>query len=153
MRPKAAFCLLFLALIIMLCGCRLDARSPQEEIKVERKGELTPDKLNVAIERYFTSFNHIEGWSRFATDDFVKRVYLWCSGDDSDSKSIDEMKRFLKDLEPRTYDLTGYQVESYNLTGPGAEIFVTREWENDETDRTSYSLVKINNEWKIDDRY
>ncbi|MFD2332919.1 hypothetical protein ACFSR7_26980 [Cohnella sp. GCM10020058] len=154
MRPRIAFFLPFFALVIMLCGCRINAESPQEEVKVERKGELTPnEQLNRTIENYFASFNHVENWSEFATEDFVKNVYLWCSGDASNSKSIEEMKLFLKNLEPRTYDLTGYRVESYDMKGPGAEIFVTREWENDETDQTSYSIVKIGDEWEIDDRF
>lgn len=32
-------------------------------------------------------------------------------------------------------------------------IFVTREWEDGQEDQTSYSILKLNEEWKVDDRF
>lgn len=83
--------LFFILLILSSCGTKTYIS------QVQGKDTEIPE-LNAVIVKYFANFNDINKWSDFTTDDFIKRVYLWCSGDSSESKSTQEMKKIYYEL-------------------------------------------------------
>ncbi|TCZ79369.1 hypothetical protein E0485_05775 [Paenibacillus albiflavus] len=143
----------FIFVIIMisiLCSCETVSKS-LDEVKGQDTG--IPE-LNIVINKYFQSFNDINEWSAFASDDFVKRAYSWCSGDTSETKTIEEMKSIYFDINKDNLKLIGYKIEEVDhKSSINVMIFVTREWEEGISDQTTYSIIKTDEEWKIDNRF
>ncbi|SDE66911.1 hypothetical protein SAMN04488542_101329 [Fontibacillus panacisegetis] len=147
MKLKLSF---FIVLVIVLCSCGTNNKS-LEEVQGQDTGI---QELNIVINKYFKNFDDINKWSEFATEDFVKRAYSWCSGDISGTKTIEEMKSVYFDINKDTLDLIGYKIEEVDKESESnVIIFVTREWEDGQTDQTSYSILKTNEGWKFDNRF
>ncbi|MFC5472320.1 hypothetical protein ACFPPD_26915 [Cohnella suwonensis] len=140
----------FLIIVLLLCSCGVKGNS---NVIVQGKDTGNPE-LNKVINNYFQNFDDINKWSPYATDEFIKRVYLWCSGDLSESKSIEEMKSIYYEINKDSLRLNGYQIEEVKeRSTDNIIIFVKREWENGQEDQTFYSFIKANQEWKVDDRF
>ncbi|WP_138752539.1 hypothetical protein [Paenibacillus sinopodophylli] len=92
--------------------------------------------------------------SSYSTDDFVKRAYSWCSGDYSEEKSIAEMKEIYDEINSQSIKLSSYRVDGIATAEDGAVMIkVTRHWEDKSEDQTSYSIINLDGQWKIDDRF
>lgn len=139
--------LFLLLLIVLISACS------QETDQIRGK-DTNDEELNKTIVRYFQNFDDINKWSEYATDDFVKRVYSWCSGDYSEEKTIDEMKDIYYEINSGNLALSSYSIDEITKGGSGEIIImVTRYWENGAEDQTSYSLVKQKDTWKFNNRF
>lgn len=139
-----------LIVMILLCSCQVSAQPNVQVNGLHAKNSA----LELTIASYFQTFNEINQWSTFATDDFVKRVYEWCSGDRSGNKSIAEMKKIYAHISENTLDLVACTIDKIDeVSDTEVHIYVTRKWENEETDQTAYSIIKVNGEWKFDNRF
>lgn len=142
----------FVSVIFLLLLCSCGNTGMSREI-IHGKDTEIPE-LNTVINNYFVNFDDINKWSPYATDEFIQRVYTWCSGDTSETKSIEEMKAIYYDINKDSLNLTGYTIEEVEKKNPdNVIIFLTREWEDGQEDQTTYSLVKVNGNWKVDDRF
>ncbi|MRN56098.1 hypothetical protein [Paenibacillus monticola] len=139
-----------MAIIIFLCSCGTKGAT---NAAVNGKDTDIPE-LNIVINNYFENFDDINNWSPYATDEFVRRVYSWCSSDTSETKSIKEMKSIYFEINKDSLKLIGYTIEEVQKeSSDKVIIFVTREWENGQKDQTYYSFLKVKGKWKVDDRF
>lgn len=89
---------------------------------------------------------------KYSTDEIVKRVYLWCTGDDSGAKSLEEMKQIYAKLiraKVKRYRMDGFK----KLNDNEYVLTVTRWFTNQEVDTTSYSIIRSGQTWKFDNRF
>lgn len=136
--------------MILLCSCQANA---QAAVAVNGLHANTSAQ-EIVIASYFQGFNDIDQWSEFATDDFIKRVYQWCSGDLSGNKSIAEMKKIYSETHKNSLRLTACTIDQIDQVSPTeVDIYVTREWEDGEKDQTAYSIIQVDQEWKFDQRF
>lgn len=105
---KQYLCLILL--VSFLAGC-----SSTETAAVQSAPQSDNAKLKEVIANYFEAFEDIKVWRKYATDEFIRKSYFWCTGDSSNERSIEEM------------------------------VQIYEEWNRD-------SLLKINGEWKVDNR-
>lgn len=137
-------------LLILLCACGNTVTSPE----MKHGKDTGIPELNTVIKNYFDNFNDINKFSQYTTDEFINRVYSWCSGDTSESKSLEEMKSIYSEINKQSLKLRTYSIEDVEkITSTNVTISVTREWEEGQEDQTSYSIIKIDEEWKIDNRF
>jgi hypothetical protein len=142
-----------LGMFIIMAIIVMSACSDHEIIQKNTKASGNPE-LDNTITSYFMNFNDIQNFSQYATDDFIKRVYAWCSGDYSDEKSLNEMKEIYLELIKSKLQLAAFEIEEVSIKSEkDAEIKVTRTWENGEKDQTSYSIIKDRGIWKVDNRF
>lgn len=138
-------------IILILCACGVEQKISNTQVQGKDTGNA---ELNSVIVSYFTNFDDISNWSSFATDDFIKRAYYWCTGDDSESKTLEEMKSIYYDINKNSLKLKNYMVNDIETENENAVIIhVSRVWEDGSEDVTSYSLIKIRDNWKIDNRF
>ncbi|WNS41718.1 DUF4878 domain-containing protein [Paenibacillus sp. MMS20-IR301] len=98
-------------------------------------------------------FNDIYKWSVYASDEYIARVYMWCSGDTSESKSIDEMKQQYAEISKERASLTDYEIKQMSkINTDEYEVEVHHSWDNGGEDSTIYSAVKVDGVWKVNDR-
>ncbi|WP_172194244.1 hypothetical protein [Saccharibacillus qingshengii] len=81
---KNHFCLLLL--FSLLVGC-----ASKETAAVPNAPQSEDAKLQEVIADYFEAFEDIRVWRKYATDEFIRRSYVWCTGDSSNERSINEM--------------------------------------------------------------
>ncbi|WP_018886364.1 hypothetical protein [Paenibacillus massiliensis] len=144
--------LLFLSVImvILLCSCT----TREAAVVVVQEPDTGIAELDTTIHKYFQSFNHINEWSAYSSDDFVKQVYWLCSGDTTETKTIEEMKAIIADINKHSLQLNECKLDEVEkVSADHVNIHVTRAWENGETDQTSYSIIKMDGEWKFDQRF
>ncbi|MDN4618940.1 hypothetical protein QCD85_12575 [Paenibacillus sp. PsM32] len=141
-----------LIILLLLCSCSVDAQSV---VKIDgRNQSATIPGLDYTIANYFHDFNDIHKWSNVATNDFIKQAYSLCSGDTSDSKTIEEMKNSYFEINQSTLDLAECNIDKIDQIDKDlVNIRVTRTWENGDTDQVSYAIIKVNDKWLIDQRF
>ena len=128
--------IIILFISLMLSGCGYQSASDHEQIHGKDSG--IPE-LNTTIHNYFLNFEDINKWSDYATDDFIKRVYSWCSGDTSESKSIIEMKSIYYEINKDSLKLKKYTIEDIEkVNESNVNIHVERTWEDGSQDQSSY---------------
>lgn len=139
--------LLLIFTILLLSGCGSEENG-------YKGAELQDAGLEQVIISYFNNFDNIHEFSKYSTDGFIERVYSWCSGDDSQEKSLEEMKTIYFEINKDTLYLSDYYVDEISFASDKeAVISVTRSWEDGSEDSTHYSIVKVNDIWKFDDRF
>jgi hypothetical protein len=116
--------------------------------------EFEDQDIRYAINNYFNNFDDINKWSEFSTEDFVRRAYFWCSGDNTNTKSLDEMKKIYYNINKNSLKLKNYYIDEYNFEDENQLVIkITRTWSNGSKDKTSYLIIKQNDSWKIDNRF
>jgi hypothetical protein len=144
MRMKSKL-IIVLSALLLLCSCA----------GAKKQQNLSDDpELNSVVVGYLDHFNDIYKWEGYASDDFIARVYMWCSGDASGSKTIDEMKDLYAEISKERASLTDYEIkEMAQITAGEYEVAVDRSWDNGTDDSTTYSVIKMDGLWKIDNRF
>lgn len=85
-------------------------------------------------------------------DDFIAKVHMWCSGDTSESKTIDEMKALYDEISKETANITDYEINEMNkIDADEYEVVADRSWDNGSDDTAVYSIIKMDGVWKVDD--
>lgn len=142
---------IFIFFIIISTGC-----GTEEIIEVKYNIEKVPGgNFQVTVNNYFRNFDDIRSWRKYSTDSYVKTVYSWCTGDSTEEKTIDEMVEIYYELNKDSLKLKSIEINEIDINEENKEVIisVTRKWENDEKDETSYLILLENREWKIDNRF
>lgn len=137
--------LLIIVGIVFLAGCN--------GLSSDYKGEEPEDaKLKEAIIGFFAEFNDSRT-RNFATDEFVMQEYATNAGDNSEKKSIEEMKQINYELNKDSMEFIDFYVDKITVRSEkSVEIEVTRKWGNEAEDVARYSILKENDEWKVNAR-
>lgn len=143
--------LLLAAIWLAASGCGVEANN---EITVSYRSATAPAaELQDTLANYFLHFDDIRNWRNYATDDFIKRAYLWCTGDDSQQASLEDMVLTYYEINKNALRLQAVQVnEIFVVEDREVVVSVTRTWADGSQDDTAYSIVRENGEWKIDNR-
>jgi hypothetical protein len=145
---KIKYYLILLPLIFLISACSSEA--------VDIKYKVTKTEaieLEETINNYFLNFNDIRHWNPYSTEDFVKRAYSWCTGDYSEEKSLEEMIQEYYEINKSSLKLKVVTInEIHEEDKHNIIIDVIRKWEDGSEDTTAYSILKINDVWKIDNR-
>lgn len=143
---KLHLCLVLL--ISLLVGC-----SSTEKAAVPSAAQSEEASLEQVIADYFAAFEDIRVWRTYATDEFIRRSYVWCTGDSSNERSIDEMVHIYYEWNKDSLGMNDVQVEKQtNVNENEVWIDVKRTWADESWDYASYSLLKVNGKWKVDNR-
>ncbi|MEI2399445.1 hypothetical protein [Paenibacillus phytohabitans] len=77
-------------------------------------------------------------------DDFIAKVHMWCSGDTSESKTIDERKALYAEISKETANITDYEINEMNkINADEYEVVVDRSWDNGSDNTAVYSMIKM----------
>lgn len=144
---KKPLTFILLLLFSFLCSCTSTTQMDN--------GKIPEDpKVKHVIENYFMNFNDIHEWSKYSTDEFVKKVYTWCIGEPSNEISIEEMKKNYHKKNLTSLKLTNYYInEITSINEYTIKIDVLRTFENGSMDQTTYELVRQGEQWKFNNRY
>ncbi|WP_337100116.1 hypothetical protein [Paenibacillus sp. YIM B09110] len=148
MKLSKAFIILIL-IIICSTGC-----GTKEIIEVNYNVQKVPNEnFKDTVNNYFQNFDDIRGWKDYSTETFVNRAYSWCTGDYTGEATMDEMVEIYYELNKDSLRLKSVDINNIEVSGNDEILIeVTRTWENDQKDESTYSLVLENEEWKFDNR-
>lgn len=147
MKVKALLILLILAMMGTAC-------SAEKRIEITYNIKSMPGgNFQETLRGYFRNFNNAYAWKEYSTDSFVKNVYVWCTGDSSEEKTIAEMVAIIDELDQNTLDLIAVEINAIEISeNEEVYVYVARTWENDATDETTYVLVLEEGSFKFDNR-
>lgn len=135
------------------CGAGAGGEAGRGAAVSYRSTNAVEAELQETIASYFRHFDDIRRWRAYSTEDFVKRVYFWCTGDASEQKSVEEMVSAYYELNKLSLKLRAVEVQATSVVGEHEVVIdVVRTWEDGSRDETAYSILRQDGEWKIDNR-